>query len=159
MLGVHWLGAIHVLIIVGIVVLICAAYLGERVLKARREVSHREQMASRLAAAAVRAEEKESKRQRSVAAGAALTSVMPAINRPRDTMEDVSRRNGMVRALTQRSERGQGHQRGHGRQHNTGTAHRTGPQRGTGPQRRDRTGAGPAIGARETGRQPGQKAE
>ncbi|MBO0810048.1 MAG: hypothetical protein J2P32_17270, partial [Actinobacteria bacterium] len=120
------------LIIVGIVVLICAAYVGERVIKARREARHREQMASRLAAAAVRAEEREAKRQRSVAAGAALTSVMPAINRPRDTMEDVSRRNGMVRALTQHGERTHGHQRGHGRQHNTGASHRTGPQRGTG---------------------------
>ncbi|HZC40091.1 MAG TPA: hypothetical protein VE343_05415, partial [Streptosporangiaceae bacterium] len=138
MLGSDWLGAIHVLIVVGIVVLICAAYLGERVLKARRGARHREQMASRLAAAAVRAEEQEAKRQRSVTAGAALTSVMPAINRPPDTMEDVARRNGMVRALTQHGERNNGHQRGHGRQHNTGTAHRTGPQRGTGPQRRDR---------------------
>lgn len=148
-------GANQVLIIVGIIGVICLLYVGERVIKARGQARHREHMASRLAAAAARAEEKETKRRLSAAAGAALTSVMPAINRPRDTMEGVARASSLVRSHTLLGERNHGHQRGHGRQHNPGAPHRTGPQHNTGPQhtgpqhntgpqRRNRTGTGPA---------------
>jgi hypothetical protein len=107
----------EVLIILGTLVAVYLLYLAERVIKARRRAEHREQMASRLAAAAVRAEVQEDKRQSAAAASVALTSLMPAINSPPQTLEGVKRQAG-------RPQRGQRNTGPHGR-----------PASGTGPGR------------------------
>jgi hypothetical protein len=70
------------LLIVGFVIVALALYGVDRALKARAQVHRLRTMSDRLDAAATRAERQEEKRQAVAEASAALTSVMPAIERP-----------------------------------------------------------------------------
>jgi Flp pilus assembly protein TadB len=70
------------LLIVGLVSAALVLYGVDRAVKARARVRRRREMSDRLAAATARAEEQLEQRQAADQASAALTSVMPAINRP-----------------------------------------------------------------------------
>jgi Tfp pilus assembly protein PilX len=68
------------LVILGVIAVIALLYAVDRVVQARIRARRLRSMSERLAAAAVRAEEQQAKRQAADAASADLTSVMPAIN-------------------------------------------------------------------------------
>jgi hypothetical protein len=70
------------LLIVGIVVVALALYGVDRAIKARTQVRRLRTMSDRLDAATVRADKQHAKRRAAERASAALTSVMPAIERP-----------------------------------------------------------------------------
>ena len=70
------------LLIVGVVVLVIALYLAERLLKARAQARRRQEMDDRLSAATARVDEQQARKRAKEKASAALTNVMPAINRP-----------------------------------------------------------------------------
>ncbi len=70
------------LVIAGFVGTALAAYAADRVLKARSQVRRLAAMRDRLDAATARADEQLEQRQAVAQASAALTSVMPAIERP-----------------------------------------------------------------------------
>ena len=70
------------LLIAGSVGAALVAYAADSVLKARTQARRLRRMRDRLAAAARRAEEQQAKREATAQASAALTSVMPAIERP-----------------------------------------------------------------------------
>lgn len=70
------------LVIAGFVGTALALYAADRVLKAWKQARHVDAMRDRLAAATVRADEQQARRQAANEASAALTSVMPAIERP-----------------------------------------------------------------------------
>jgi dolichol kinase len=70
------------LLVFGLIVAASMLFLVDRVLKARGQARRVRRMSERLAAATVRAEEQQAKRQAAVAASGALTSVVPAINHP-----------------------------------------------------------------------------
>jgi hypothetical protein len=70
------------LLLVGVVVLVIALYLAERFLKARAQARRRHEMNDRLEAATARVDEQQAKKRAKETASAALTNVMPAINRP-----------------------------------------------------------------------------
>jgi len=82
------------LLILGVIVAVCLLYVVDRAVQARVRARRLRRMSERLAAAAVRAEEKRAERQAADAASAELTSVMPAINHrlpvtpPRQTADD-----------------------------------------------------------------------
>lgn len=69
------------LLIAGSVSAAVALYGTDRAVKARARARRRREMGDRLAAATARADEQQEQRQAAEQAGAALTSVMPAINR------------------------------------------------------------------------------
>jgi hypothetical protein len=71
-----------VLLIAGSVSAAVVLYGADRAVKARARVRRRREMSDRLAAATARADERREQRQSAEQASAALTSVMPAINRP-----------------------------------------------------------------------------
>ena len=77
------------LLIAGFVGTALALYAADRVLKARTQARRMRMMRGRLAAATVRAEEQQAQRQAADQASAALTSVMPAIERPPLTLPGV----------------------------------------------------------------------
>lgn len=68
------------LVVAGGVVLVLFA--ADRLVKARMRARWRRQMRTRLAGAAARADEQQRQRQAAAQASKAMTSVMPAINRP-----------------------------------------------------------------------------
>jgi hypothetical protein len=68
------------LVILGVIAAVVLLYAADRVVQARVRARRLRSMSERLAAAAVRAEEQQAKRQAADAASADLTSVMPAIN-------------------------------------------------------------------------------
>jgi hypothetical protein len=70
------------LLIVGIVIVALALYGVDRALKARTQVRRLRTMTDRLDAATVRADKQHERRHAAEQASAALTSVMPAIERP-----------------------------------------------------------------------------
>ncbi len=70
------------LLLVGVVVLVIALYLAERFLKARAQARRRHEMNDRLSAATARVNEQQAHKRAKEKASAALTNVMPAINRP-----------------------------------------------------------------------------
>ena len=70
------------LLIAGCVSAAVVLYGADRAVKARARARRRREMSDRLAAATARADEQAEQRQAAARAGAALTSVMPAINRP-----------------------------------------------------------------------------
>ncbi len=70
------------LVIGGFIGAVLLLYAADRVVKARAQVRRLRTMSDRLAAAATRAEEQQEQRQAAVQASAALTSVLPAIQRP-----------------------------------------------------------------------------
>jgi len=77
------------LLIAGFVGTALAAYVADRVLKARSQARKMRAMRDRLAAATARAEVRHEQRAAAAQAGAALTSVMPAIERPPLTLPGV----------------------------------------------------------------------
>ena len=70
------------LLIVGVVVAVIALYLADRFVKARAQTRRLRKMNDRLTAATARVDEQQAKKQATARASAALTNVMPAINRP-----------------------------------------------------------------------------
>ena len=70
------------LLIVGVVIAVPVLYAADRVIKARSQARRKAAMSERLAVAAARGEKQHERRQQAAKASAALTSVMPAINRP-----------------------------------------------------------------------------
>ncbi len=70
------------LLLVGVVVLVIALYLAERFLKARAQARRLREMNDRLSAATARVDEQQAQKRAKEKASAALTNVMPAINRP-----------------------------------------------------------------------------
>jgi type II secretory pathway pseudopilin PulG len=70
------------LLLVGVVVLVIALYLAERFLKARSQARRLHEMNDRLAAATARVDQQQAQKRAKEKASAALTNVMPAINRP-----------------------------------------------------------------------------
>jgi hypothetical protein len=70
------------LLVAGSVSVAVVLYGMDRAVKARARARRRREMTGRLAAATARADEQQEQRQAAEQAGAALTSVMPAINRP-----------------------------------------------------------------------------
>ncbi len=70
------------LLLVGVVVLVIALYLAERFLKARAQARRLHEMNDRLSAATARVNEQQAQKRAKERASAALTNVMPAINRP-----------------------------------------------------------------------------
>jgi hypothetical protein len=129
-------GAITVLIIVAASIALSLLVAAERLVKLRRRARQRRQMAYRLSKAAARAEVAERKRKAAVVASAQLTSVIPAINQPKPTLDGVLRQAHRTRTLRQPGSPGTG-------------PHSAGPQRpgagtrrqNTGPQRRPGTAA------------------
>ena len=71
-----------VLLIAGSVSAAVVLYGADRAVKARARARRRREMTDRLAAATARADERREQRHVAEQASAALTSVMPAINRP-----------------------------------------------------------------------------
>lgn len=76
------------LLVLGVLAAVFLCYVADRVVKARVRARRLRRMSERLAAAAARAEEQQAARQAEVAASAALTSVLPAINRPPLTLPE-----------------------------------------------------------------------
>ena len=110
------------LIMLGVAAFVGLLYAAERLIKWRRQVHQRQDMAYRLSTAAARAVVAERKREAAATASAQLTSVIPAINHPKPTFD------GMVK---------QSHRPGGAHQHNTGPQQpSTGPQRQAGVQQR-----------------------
>lgn len=70
------------LLIVGVVVAVPVLYGSDRIINARARTRRMRTMSERLAAATARGEKQHEKQQEAVRASAALTSVMPAIERP-----------------------------------------------------------------------------
>ena len=68
------------LVILGVIAAIAVVYLADRTVQARIRARRMRAMTERLAAATVRAEEQQAKRQAADEFSAELTSVMPAIN-------------------------------------------------------------------------------
>jgi|HubBroStandDraft_2_1064218.scaffolds.fasta_scaffold1152466_1 hypothetical protein len=64
------------------VILVIAAYGADRLIKARTQNRRLRRMNERLTAATVKTERQQAQRQASAAAGAEMTSVMPAIKNP-----------------------------------------------------------------------------
>jgi hypothetical protein len=73
---------VSALLIVGVVIAVPVLYAADRVIKARSQARRKAAMSERLAVAAARGEKQHERRQQAAKASAALTSVMPAINRP-----------------------------------------------------------------------------
>lgn len=73
---------VDLLIAGAVVVLLVAAYLAERVIKARSRARRLQSMGERLVAAAERVDQQQEEHRAQARASAALTSVMPAIKRP-----------------------------------------------------------------------------
>jgi hypothetical protein len=73
---------VRVLLLIGIVCVALALYGADRLVKAAARARRRRSMSDRLEAATVRVEEQIEQRQAAEQAGQALTSFMPAIQRP-----------------------------------------------------------------------------
>ena len=88
------------LLILGMITAVCLLYAADRTVKARRRAHRLRRMSERLDAATARAEQQLAKRQDAARASTALTSVMPAINRPPLTLpgHEVSGEAPQVRA-------------------------------------------------------------
>lgn len=74
------------LILVGIVVLVVAAWAADRLYKARVQTRRLRMMTSRLAAATQRADRQHDQQRATAQASAALTSFIPAIKHPQLTV-------------------------------------------------------------------------
>jgi hypothetical protein len=81
---------VRVLPLIGIICVILALYGADRLVKARARTRRLRSMSDRLDAATVRVEEQIEKRQAAEQAGQALTSFMPAIQRPPSDLPDLA---------------------------------------------------------------------
>jgi hypothetical protein len=70
------------LLLIGVLVLLIALYLAERLLKARAKARRLQDMNDRLGAVAARVDKQQAQKRERAQAREALTNVMPAINRP-----------------------------------------------------------------------------
>lgn len=70
------------LLVLGVLVAVLLCYAADRVVKARARARRLRRMSERLAAATTRADKDQAARAAEATASAALTSVLPAINRP-----------------------------------------------------------------------------
>jgi hypothetical protein len=94
---------VRVLLLIGIICVALALYGADRLVKARARARRRRSMSERLEAATVRVEEQIEQRQAAEQAGQALTSFMPAIQRPPSDLPGVPRRGpGRPRAAKER---------------------------------------------------------
>jgi hypothetical protein len=73
---------VSALLIVGVVIAVPVLYAADRIMKARAQARRKAEMGERLAAAAAKGERLHQRQERAAKASAALTSVIPAINRP-----------------------------------------------------------------------------
>ena len=87
----------RVLPLIGVICIVLALYGVDRLVKARTRARRHRSMSDRLEAATVRVEEQIEQRQAAEQAGQALTSFMPAIQRPPSDLPDLARR-GPARA-------------------------------------------------------------
>jgi Flp pilus assembly protein TadB len=90
---------VRVLPLIGIICVALALYAADRLVKARARARRRRSMSDRLDAATVRVEEQIEQRQAAEQAGQALTSFMPAIQRPPSELPAISPR-GAARPRT-----------------------------------------------------------
>ena len=74
------------LLIVGVVVAVPVLYATDRILKARAQARRLRTMSDRLAGATARADEQRQQRRAAAQTSAAMTSVMPGIERPALTL-------------------------------------------------------------------------
>jgi hypothetical protein len=81
---------VRVLPLIGIICVILALYGADRLVKARARTRRLRSMSDRLDAATVRVEEQIEQRQAAEQAGQALTSFMPAIQRPPSDLPDLA---------------------------------------------------------------------
>lgn len=81
-------------LLVGVVGAVPVLYAADRIIKARAQARRLRTMSERLAAATVRADEQQEKRQEVANFSAALTSVMPAIKRPPLSLPNASSHDG-----------------------------------------------------------------
>jgi len=81
---------VRVLSLIGIICIVLALYGADRLVKARTRTRRRQSMSDRLEAATVRVEEQIEQRQAAEQAGQALTSFMPAIQRPPSDLPDLA---------------------------------------------------------------------
>jgi hypothetical protein len=81
---------VRVLLLIGIICVVLALYGADRLVKARTRARRRQSMTDRLEAATVRVEEQIEQRQAVEQAGQALTSFMPAIQRPPSDLPDLA---------------------------------------------------------------------
>jgi hypothetical protein len=81
---------VRVLPLIGIVCVVLALYGADRLVKARARARRRQSMSDRLDAATVRVEAQIEQRQAAEQAGQALTSFMPAIQRPPSDLPDLA---------------------------------------------------------------------
>jgi hypothetical protein len=95
------------LLLVGVVAVVIALYLAERFLKARAQARRLHEMNDRLTAATVRVDEQQARKQAKEKDSAALTNVMPAINRPPLSLPGVETR-GPARSKPSRGRSGTG---------------------------------------------------
>jgi hypothetical protein len=149
---------VHVLPLIGIVCVVLALYGADRLVKARTRARRRRSMSDRLDAATVRVEEQLEQRQAADQAGQALTSFMPAIQRPPSDLPDLAPhgparpRTARERAAQRDAARREAAQRDHEAEHGGRRAPRSGeyPARGA-----DRPPRGEA--AARTRPQPGRR--
>jgi hypothetical protein len=73
---------VSALLIVGVVIAVPVLYAADRIMKARAQARRKAEMGERLAAAAAKGERQHQRQEQAAEASAALTSVIPAINRP-----------------------------------------------------------------------------
>jgi hypothetical protein len=153
---------VRVLPLIGIICVVLALYGADRLVKARARARRRQSMSDRLEAATVRVEEQIEQRQAAEQAGQALTSFMPAIQRPPSDLPDLAA-HGPARPRTARERAAQraaathdaahdAAKRDHESEHGGRRAPRSGEHKARGA---DRSARGEA--AARTGPQPGSR--
>jgi hypothetical protein len=140
---------VRVLPLIGIVCVILALYGADRLVKARRRARRRQSMTDRLDAATVRVEEQIEQRQAAEQAGQALTSFMPAIQRPPSDLPDLAPhaparpRTGRERAAQREAAKHDAAKRDHESEHGGRRAPRSGEHKARGADRSPRGEAAP----------------
>jgi hypothetical protein len=134
------------LLVVVVVGAVPVLYAADRIIKARAQARRLRTMSERLAAATVRADEQQEKRQEVANFSAALTSVMPAIKRPPLSLPNASSQDGPLPGEPSEPEPTEPEPTPGEPPHSTGPRN-TGPQN-TGPQNTGPHGTGPHGPAR-----------
>lgn len=149
----------RVLPLIGIICVVLALYGADRLVKARARTRRLRSMTDRLEAATVRVEERIEQQQAAEQAGQALTSFMPAIQRPPSDLPDLAP-HGPARPRTARERAAQRDATRHDsarRDHDSERGGRRAPRSGEHKARGgDRSPYGEAAAA--TGPQPGRPA-
>jgi hypothetical protein len=149
---------VRVLPLIGIICVILALYGADRLVKARARTRRLRSMSDRLDAATVRVEEQMERRQAAEQAGQALTSFMPAIQRPPSDLPDLAPhaparpRTARERAAQRDAARHDAAKRDHESEHGARRAPRSGEHKARGA---DRSPHGEP--AARTGPQPGSR--